>query len=135
MVAFRDVSFRKLIPAGSAEAYAFAIFCVAVAAAVRWVAGLWFEGIVPFATFFPAVLLAALIGGIGPGILAAIAGGLIGWWAFLTTVDDVFPAQARTSNQPISLPYYVSDPCVGGRALSKADKAPRRRAEISRVGS
>jgi hypothetical protein len=66
MVAFRDVIFRKLIPEGSAEAYAFAIVCVAVAAVVRWVAGFWFEGIVPLATFFPAVLLAALIGGIGP---------------------------------------------------------------------
>ena len=41
------------------------------------------EGIVPFATFFPAVLLAALVGGIGPGLFAAIAGGIIGWWAFL----------------------------------------------------
>jgi hypothetical protein len=42
MVAFRDVIFRKLIPEGSAEAYAFAIVCVAVAAVVRWVAGFWF---------------------------------------------------------------------------------------------
>jgi hypothetical protein len=83
MVAFRDVSFRKLIPAGSAEAYAFATLCIAVAAVVRWIVGLWFEGIVPFATFFPAVLLAALIGGIGPGLFAAIAGGTIGWWAFM----------------------------------------------------
>ena len=70
MVAFNGVNFRKLIPAGSAEAYAFATLCVAVAAVVRWVAGLWFEGIVPFATFFPAVLLAVLVGGLGPGIFA-----------------------------------------------------------------
>jgi len=104
MVAFRDVSFRKLIPAGSAEAYAFAIFCVSVAAAVRWVAGLWFEGIVPFATFFPAVLLAALVGGIGPGILAAIAGGLIGWWVFLPPANGFFPLKP---GQVISLIAYL----------------------------
>ena len=104
MVAFRDVSFRKLIPAGSAEAYAFAIFCVSVAAAVRWVAGLWFEGIVPFATFFPAVLLAALVGGIGPGILAAIAGGLIGWWVFLPPPMVFFPLKP---GQVISLIAYL----------------------------
>jgi K+-sensing histidine kinase KdpD len=91
MATFHGVNFRKLVPAGSAEAYAFAIFCVAVAAVVRWVAGFWFEGIVPFATFFPAVLLAALVGGIGPGILAAIAGGLIGWWAFLPPPMVFFP--------------------------------------------
>ena len=65
MVAFHGVNFRELVPAGSARAYAFATLCVVVAAVVRWVAGFWFEGIVPFATFFPAVLLAALIGGIG----------------------------------------------------------------------
>jgi K+-sensing histidine kinase KdpD len=89
--AFHSVNFREFVPAGSAEAYAFAIVCVAVAAVVRWVVGFWFEGIVPFATFFPAVLLAALVGGIGPGILAAIAGGLIGWWAFLPPPMVFFP--------------------------------------------
>jgi two-component sensor histidine kinase len=62
MFAFRGVSFGKFVSAGSAEAYAFATLCVAVAAVVRWVAGLWFESVVPFATFFPAVLLAALVG-------------------------------------------------------------------------
>src|SRR4029453_14907702 len=104
MVAFREVKFWKLISAGSAEAYAFAIVCVALAAAVRWVAGLWFEGIVPFATFFPGVLLAALIGGIGPGILAAIAGGLIGWWAFLPPSMTFFPLRPA---QVISLLAYL----------------------------
>jgi K+-sensing histidine kinase KdpD len=68
------------------------------------VAGLWFEGIVPFATFFPAVLLAALIGGIGPGILAAIAGGLIGWWAFMAPPMAFFPLKP---GQIISLIAYL----------------------------
>jgi hypothetical protein len=35
MGAFDGLIFRKLVPAGSAEAYAFAIVCVAVAAGVR----------------------------------------------------------------------------------------------------
>jgi hypothetical protein len=104
MVAFHSVNFRELVPAGSARAYAFATLCVAVAAAVRWVAGLWFEGIVPFATFFPAVLLAALIGGIGPGILAAIAGGTIGWWAFMAPPMVFFPLKP---GQIVSLVAYL----------------------------
>ena len=104
MAEFHGVNFRKLIPAGSAEAYAFATLCVAVAAAVRWVAGLWFGGIVPFATFFPAVLLAALVGGIGPGILAAIAGGTIGWWAFMAPPMAFFPLKP---GQVISLIAYL----------------------------
>jgi K+-sensing histidine kinase KdpD len=104
MVAFRGVSLRKFVPAGSAEAYAFATLCVAVAAVVRWVAGLWFEGIVPFATFFPAVLLAALVGGVGPGVVAAIAGGAIGWWAFLPPSMVFFPLKP---GQVISLIAYL----------------------------
>ena len=104
MAAFRGVNFRKLVPAGSAEAYAFATFCVAVAAVVRWVAGLWFEGIVPFATFFPAVLLAGLVGGIGPGVFAALLGGAIGWWAFLSPPMTFFPLQV---GQVISLIAYL----------------------------
>ena len=104
MVAFRGMSFRKLVPAGSAEAYAFATLCIAVAAAVRWVVGLWFEDIVPFATFFPAVLLAGLVGGIGPGIFAALLGGAIGWWAFLSPPMAFFPLQP---GQVISLIAYL----------------------------
>jgi K+-sensing histidine kinase KdpD len=104
MVAFHSVNFRELVPAGSARAYAFATLCVAVAAVVRWVAGLWFEGIVPFATFFPAVLLAALVGGIGPGILAAITGGTIGWWAFMPPSMVFFPLKP---GQIISLIAYL----------------------------
>src|SRR5262245_38284273 len=104
MTVFRDVIFRKLVPAGSVEAYAFATLCVAAAAGVRWTAGLWFEGIVPFATFFPAVLLAALVGGIRPGILAAIAGGTIGWWAFMAPPMAFFPLKP---GQIISLIAYL----------------------------
>src|SRR5262245_62181167 len=91
MVAFHGANLRKLVPPGSARAYAFALFCVVVAALVRWAVGQWFEGVIPFVTFFPAVLLAALVGGIGPGILAALLGGLIGWWAFFNPPVAFFP--------------------------------------------
>jgi two-component sensor histidine kinase len=104
MATFHGVNFRELVPAGSAKAYVFATLCVAAAAVVRWVAGFWFEGIVPFATFFPAVLLAALIGGIGPGILATIAGGTIGWWAYMTPPMVFFPLKPA---QIVSLIAYV----------------------------
>ena len=51
------------------------------------------------------------------------------------TPNGFFPLKPGQVISLIALPYYVSDPCVGGRALSQADEAPRRRAEISRVGS
>lgn len=55
MVAFRVVSFRERIPAGSVQAYALAAFFVAVAGLIRAAIGLWVDDVVPFATFFPAV--------------------------------------------------------------------------------
>ncbi len=103
MVAYQGVNFRKGIPAGSAGAYAFAAFCVAAAALIRWAIGSFFEGVVPFATFFPAVLFAALVGGIGPGMFAAILGGIIGWWAF---VDPPMAFLPLTSGAWVSLVAY-----------------------------
>src|SRR5262245_64799601 len=99
-----NVNFRNLVRAGSAEAYAFALLCVAVAAVVRWGVGLWFEGIVPFATFFPAVLLAALVGGIGPGVFATITGGIVAWWIFVIPPMAFFPLKP---GQVISLIAYL----------------------------
>ena len=104
MVAFQGVEFRKRIPAGSAEAYALAAFCVAIAALIRWTIGLFFEGVVPFATFFPAALFAALVGGVGPGTFAAVLGGIIGWWAFLAPPMAFVPL---TSGARISLIAYL----------------------------
>jgi hypothetical protein len=48
-------------------------------------------------------LLAALIGGIGAGILAAMAGGTIGWWAFMAPPMAFFPLKP---GQLISLRAY-----------------------------
>ena len=103
MVAFQGVNIKR-IPAGSAAAYIFAALCVVAAAFIRWTIGSFFAGVVPFATFFPAVLFAALVGGIGPGTFAAISGGVIGWWAFLDPPMALFPL---TSGARISLIAYL----------------------------
>ena len=103
MTGFRGDNFLKRIPDGSAEAYAFATFCVAVAALIRWTIGIFVEGVVPFAAFFPAALFAAFVGGIRPGIFAALLGGVIGWWAFLEPQNAFLPL---TVAQQISLIFY-----------------------------
>ena len=82
---------RGHISPGSAEAYAFATICIVLASLVRWILGLISPDILPFATFFPAILLAALVGGPGPGIFAATLGGVIGWWAFLAPQFALLP--------------------------------------------
>jgi hypothetical protein len=96
---------RKHIPIGSTEAYIFAIFCVVVAALIRWAIGLAVAGVVPFAAFFPAALFAAFVGGMGPGIFAVVLGGIIGWWAFLEPKGYFLPL---TLSQQVSLVFYFA---------------------------
>ena len=71
------------MPRSSAEAYLGATVLVVLASLVRW--GLDFIGqpLLPFTTFYPAILFGTYIGGLGVGCYAAGLGGLIGWWAFL----------------------------------------------------
>jgi two-component sensor histidine kinase len=68
---------------GSPAAYLAAVACVGVATLLRFALGLLSDDILPLATYFPAVLLAALLGGVSSGALALILGGSIGWWAFM----------------------------------------------------
>jgi hypothetical protein len=68
---------------GSSQAYGLAVLCVAIAAFVRALLGLVDDNILTFATFYPAVMVAALLGGIQVGILATALGGIVGWWAFM----------------------------------------------------
>jgi K+-sensing histidine kinase KdpD len=51
-------------------AYGIAFAAIAVATALRWAMGDYFLGSVPFIFYFPAVVLATLLGGLGSGILA-----------------------------------------------------------------
>ena len=71
------------MPRNSAEAYLGATILIVLASLVRW--GLDYVGqpLLPFTTYYPAILFATYIGGFGVGCYATALGGLIGWWAFL----------------------------------------------------
>jgi len=73
---------RRNIPAGSAQAFSFALACVGVATAFEF----WIQWLDPQASpliaYYPTVALCALLGGVGPGMLAALTGGVTAWWAF-----------------------------------------------------
>ena len=60
-------------------AYGAALGCVALAFALRAALGLVNPGIVPFATLYPALVAAALLGGPGPGMTALMIGVLGAW--------------------------------------------------------
>jgi hypothetical protein len=67
---------RRVLP-GSFRAYLFSTFCVALASILHLVFGLISEDTQIFTTFYPAVLFAALVGGVGAGMYAAVLGGII----------------------------------------------------------
>ncbi len=68
----RCAAFVRQADRRRALAYGIAVACVAVGVSVRLALGLLELPIVPFATLFPAIALAALIGGIGPGLVALL---------------------------------------------------------------
>jgi two-component sensor histidine kinase len=95
---------RNIAPS-SFQAYLFAICCVVVAALTRLVLGWISDDIAPFVTFYPATLVAALIGGLGPGVLAATLGGVIAWWALLPPQFSFY--MSRKGDVVSLLTYWV----------------------------
>jgi K+-sensing histidine kinase KdpD len=94
-------NWRQLILPGSKRAYAFSTLCVAVATLLHSSIGLIVSPDTQvFTTFYPAVLFAALVGGAGAGIYAALLSGIIAWWAFLPPHFAFFPL---TSEDAVSL--------------------------------
>jgi two-component sensor histidine kinase len=71
----------------SPAALTVAVACLSAATLLRFVVG-WFGVSAPYSTFFPAVLVTALLAGV-PAALAVIgASVLIGWWSFLPPTLD-----------------------------------------------
>lgn len=89
---------------GSLGAYGFATIWTALASFLGFGIEFFEEDIVPFTPFYPAVLFAALLGGWGPGLLAAALGGLIGWWAFIPPKFTFLP---MSRGHLISLAMYM----------------------------
>lgn len=61
---------RRGFEPNSPAGFLFGVACIAVAAAIRWLLGMWFGATLYFVAFFPAVILAALFAGFWPGMLA-----------------------------------------------------------------
>jgi K+-sensing histidine kinase KdpD len=100
------MNWNRLILPGSIQAYLFATLCVALAGCVHLGLGLISEDSQVFTTFYPAVLFAALLGGVGAGMYAAVLSGLVVWWAFMTPPMTFL---LRTSGQVGSeLIYFVA---------------------------
>ena len=84
--------------------YGLALTVVGVAGLLRGALGTQFPGLVPFATFFPAVLIATLLGGLGPGLVATALGALWAWSLWLQPSAVLAPPAASMS---INLALFV----------------------------
>jgi two-component sensor histidine kinase len=82
---WRDLA-RDGLPPNSLAAYVFALACVSAAVLVRVLFGLMGGNVLLFATYYPAILLAALTGGVGAGLFATLLSLAIVLWAFTTPV-------------------------------------------------
>ena len=71
--------------------YAVAVGVVAVAFVLRWTLFGHLDNRLPFSFFLPATMIAAWYGGMGPGLLAAAGGLLLGDFFFLPPHDAFGP--------------------------------------------
>jgi K+-sensing histidine kinase KdpD len=90
-------------------AYAAAGAWVGAAVSFRWIFRGWFDGNVPYLHFFPAILIAAWHGGLGPGILATALSALAAMYFFLP------PPGLAVGGVPdvMSLGLFVADRAFG----------------------
>ncbi len=90
---------RRGLRPGSPAAFGFAVLCVAAGTLARFAIDMIAPQAVPFATYFPAVLIATLIGGLTAGIFAAVLSGGAAWWLFMPprTAWDALTSQDLVS--------------------------------------
>jgi two-component sensor histidine kinase len=67
---------------GSLASYLFVMACVAAATLIMAAVDIIRPDTLTHATYYPAILLATLIGGAWAGLLALTLGGIIAWWFF-----------------------------------------------------
>ena len=83
-----------MAPANIVARYAFTVLAVALASLLRGVLVPTLGEGVPFILYFPTVVLCAWFGGLWPGLLSAVLGGLVALYFFIP------PYQAFTAHDP-----------------------------------
>lgn len=106
-------------------AYALAIGFAIASLLLRWVLDDAFPPGYPYLTFFPAVILAAFLFGVGPGSVAAILCGLFAWWFFIPPTHS-FALTGRTS---VALGFYAGVVTVDIALIHAMQRATLRLAE------
>jgi two-component sensor histidine kinase len=120
------------LPRNSLAAYGFAALCVVIATLVRFgIGALVGAQLTPFGTYYPAVLVATLIGGISSGLLALLLAAITASWAFLPVP---YSFEFVESSQAVSLVIFcVANALIIGvaagyrRAYRRLDEEQNKR--------
>jgi hypothetical protein len=75
-------TWRHGLRPASPAAFGFALACVTAATLVCIGVNLIRPGFMVHAIYYPAILVATLVGGAWAGALALALGGIVGWWLF-----------------------------------------------------
>src|SRR5882672_12467854 len=118
-------AWRRGLPPFSAAAIGLAVACVAIATGLRLALGLISSDIVPFATYYPAILLVTFVAGAPAGTLSLLLSAITAWWFFLPPPFAFFPL---ASADAISLLIYLF---VGGIIVWTVEKLRRMRRQVA----
>jgi len=78
--------------------YGTAIGAVLIATVIRWALGAYVHDRIPFTTYYPAIVVATLLGGFWLGSFASVVSGFLAWWLFMPpTYGFSFDAAQITS--------------------------------------
>ena len=101
---------------------------VAAALLLRWVIERAVGDLPAFITYYPAVMLAALLGGLGPGLAASVLASLVAAYA---TLPPAGFAIARTADI-IALAFFFAV-CIGLSVVAELYRRHRERASELRM--
>ncbi|HEX2841399.1 PAS domain S-box protein [Hyphomicrobium sp.] len=99
--------------------YGIAVAAVGTAAVLRDQAGPHLTAGLPFITFYPAIIIAALIGGLWPGILAIVLSALGAWYWFLPP----FGSWQIDQHAAFTLFFFVAMSCINVGIIFLLDHA------------
>jgi PAS domain-containing protein len=108
---------------------------VALATGARFALESLGPDVIPFATYFPAVLFAALVGGTGAGIVALVLSALAGWYFFVTPAFAFLPiGPTRAANFLLfvaAMALIVWGVALYRRTRQRLDESARRLSAVS----
>jgi Domain of unknown function (DUF4118) len=102
-VTLRDWWHGRLAP-NSLAGYVMALVCIAIATLIRWGFGRLGGEMLPLVSYYPAILLAALLGGAGAGVLAMVSSLAVVWAEFPAPLLSLGPV---TREESVGLSLYV----------------------------